>query len=120
MNQFGQAGEKFAAEYLERNGLRVLQRNWRGIEGEIDIIAIEETPQGNELVFCEVKSRHDTRWGYPVEAVNGQKQRRLRRAAGEYLSSVKESVGVSEIRFDVIEVIVKDGMAELDHLRDAF
>ena len=46
-------------------GLRVLDRNWRCREGELDIVARD----GDALVFCEVKTRRGVGYGHPVEAV---------------------------------------------------
>lgn len=55
----GKAGEDIAANYLEREGLKILERNYRFERGEIDIIAEE----GDELVFVEVKARRSTTFG---------------------------------------------------------
>jgi len=49
----GRRGEQLAAQYLERAGFRILDRNWRCAEGEIDIVAAER----RVLVVCEVKTR---------------------------------------------------------------
>ena len=71
----GREGEQVAAEYLERAGLRVLDRNWRCAEGEIDIVAAER----QVMVVCEVKTRSSTRYGTPLEAITRSKRARLRR-----------------------------------------
>ncbi len=77
----GREGEQVAAEYLERAGLRVLDRNWRCAEGEIDIVAAER--QG--MVVCEVKTRSSTRYGTPLQEITRSKQARLRRLAARWL-----------------------------------
>ena len=64
--QLGALGERIAAAYLTDAGLRVLDRNWRCREGELDIVARE----GDALVFCEVKTRRGIGFGHPVEAVD--------------------------------------------------
>ena len=51
-DSLGRRGEQAAVEYLERAGLRILDRNWRCAEGEIDIVAAER----QVLVICEVKT----------------------------------------------------------------
>ena len=52
-DELGRRGEQAAAEYLERAGLRILDRNWRCETGELDIVALER----RVLVICEVKTR---------------------------------------------------------------
>jgi putative endonuclease len=61
-DDLGRSGEQVAAEYLERAGLRVLDRNWRSATGEIDIVAVER----RVLVVCEVKTRSGTGFGTPL------------------------------------------------------
>ena len=72
----GRYGEDVAARHLAEAGLVVLERNWRCREGEIDIVARD----GDVLVVCEVKTRRDTAYGSPLEAVTPRKAARLRRA----------------------------------------
>ena len=76
----GRYGEELAARYLRERGLRVLERNWRCPEGEIDIVALD----GDCLVVCEVKTRAGTGVGDPVEAVTWEKAMRLRRLSAAY------------------------------------
>lgn len=80
---FGKQAEDRAAEYLEKQGLRVLQRNYRCRAGEIDLVAMD----GQTLVFVEVKARHSSVFGSAGEAIDGRKSVRLRRAAAAYISS---------------------------------
>ena len=79
----GKSGEQAAAEYLEASGLRILDRNWRCADGEIDIVAVER----HALVVCEVKSRTSVRYGSPLEAVSRAKRARLRRLSGPIRST---------------------------------
>ncbi len=95
----GRHGEQLAAEYLERSGIRVLDRNWRCAEGEIDIVAA----QRRVLVVCEVKTRSSERFGTPLEAITRQKQRRLRRLAICWV--VAHGVLFDEIRIDAVGVL---------------
>ena len=62
----GRHGEQLAADYLQRAGFRILDRNYRCSDGEIDIVAADR----RVLVACEVKTRSGLRYGTPVEAVN--------------------------------------------------
>ena len=73
----GRAGEQAAVSYLEGCGFRILDRNWRSGDGEIDIVAVER----HTLVVCEVKTRSGTRFGTPLDAVGRAKRARLRRLA---------------------------------------
>ena len=111
-DELGREGEQVAAEYLERAGLRVLDRNWRCAEGEIDIVAAER----QVMVVCEVKTRSGTRFGTPLEAITRHKQARLRRLASRWL--VAHGVLFDEIRIDVIGLIrTPDGLYEIEHIR---
>lgn len=97
---FGSEGEDFAAEYLEKNGLGIICRNFRfGRLGEIDIIARE----AEYICFVEVKTRSSQRFGSPSEAVDLRKQMKIRQLAMIYLK--KFNMTDSFIRFDIIEVM---------------
>ena len=114
-DRLGIRGERIAAAYLTDVGLRVLDRNWRCRDGELDLVARE----GNALVFCEVKTRRGTGFGHPVEAVTAAKQRRLRLLAQRWLAAHDEHA--PDLRFDVVGVLVAgDGPAVVTHLRGAF
>lgn len=111
----GRAGEKLAAEFLERQGLAVLARNWRCAQGELDIIATD----GQQAIFCEVKTRSGVDYGAPLDAIGPNKVRRLRELARAWLAE-RELTG-SPVRFDVISIIWPPrGRITLDHLAGAF
>jgi putative endonuclease len=113
--ELGAHGEHIAATYLTDVGLRVLDRNWRCREGELDIVARE----GDALVFCEVKARRGVGYGLPVEAVTSAKQRKLRVLAQRWLAAHDEHA--PDLRFDVVGVLVGTcGPAVVTHLRAAF
>jgi putative endonuclease len=113
--QTGAAAETAAAAYLERAGLRVIERNVRFVHGEIDLVCRE----GDVLVFVEVKSRR-AQWGDgPASAVSALKQWRLTRLAHHYLKWRR--LGEPRCRFDVVAVTVgDDGALGVRHLRGAF
>jgi putative endonuclease len=108
----GRDGEQAAAEYLERSGLRILARNWRCSEGEIDIVAAER----RVLVVCEVKTRSGTRYGTPLEAISQAKRRRLRRLAIRWLAA--NGVLIDEVRIDAVG-LTRDpaGGFSIEHVR---
>jgi putative endonuclease len=109
----GDRGERAAARFLRRQGLRVLLRGYRTKVGEIDLIARE----GDTLVFVEVKAR---RHGVPAEAVTPEKQRRITLAAMHFLGRYR----LHEVRsrFDVVAIIWPDDRRppQIEHIRNAF
>lgn len=111
----GAQGEDTAREWLEAKGYRTEGTNFRRKAGEIDLIMRD----GDTLVFVEVKTRSAglaTKFGTPGEAVNGSKQAKLLRAAGQYL--MKFGNHPPACRFDVVEVDATTG--DIRHLPDAF
>ena len=107
----GRYGEKIAARYLVEAGWVVLDRNWRGTRGELDVVARE----GDVLVVVEVKTRRGTAYGHPAEAVTPDKLARLRRLTGEWVAT--HPVRPASIRIDVVAVILPAaGAAHVEHL----
>jgi len=113
----GRYGEQLAAHHLRRTGLTLLARNWRCPEGELDIVARD----GDVLVFCEVKTRSSTAFGWPAEAVGSAKAARLRRLAASYLAEQRPMTRGGfwpDVRFDVVSVVQqRSGVAQVEHLR---
>ena len=97
----GAAGERAVAEWYAGAGYEIVDRNWRCREGELDLVAA----RGDEIVFCEVKTRRGDAFGTPFEAVTVTKQRRLRTLAMRWLSEHRVRAG--ELRFDVAAVRVR-------------
>jgi putative endonuclease len=112
----GKIGEDIASRHISKNGYTLLERNFRSRYGEIDIIAKDE----KFLVFIEVKTRKGTKFGYPREAVDGFKQTKIKDIAGLYLS--KKKLWDSNIRFDVVEVILDefDELKSISLIKNAF
>jgi putative endonuclease len=110
--QLGQEGEDTAVAYLEGAGMRVLERNWRCPQGEIDIVAID----GRCLVVCEVKTRRSTVAGQPAEAVTPQKVARLRRLTGAWLAAQRGHF--DDVRIDVVTILrPPGGVPDVRHIR---
>ncbi len=111
----GAYGERVAVRALVDAGMRVVDRNWRCASGELDIVAI----QGDQVIFCEVKTRRVESFGSAVEAVSHRKVRRLRWLAARWLAEHPEVRG--EVRFDVVAIRPqRQGPAQVEHLRAAF
>ena len=100
-------GEELAARYLSKNGLVILERNWRCDFGEIDVIARERS----DLVICEVKTRRTVAYGDPIESVTPRKVRRMRGLALRWLDT--QSVSPRDIRFDVVGILARVVQSEL-------
>jgi len=108
----GKEGEQAAVSYLEGLGFRILDRNWRCADGEIDIVAVER----HTFVACEVKTRSGTRYGTPLDAVGRAKRRRLRRLAAQWLSA--HGVRFDQIRIDVLGLLRDEaGGFTVEHVR---
>ena len=113
----GRAGEEAAASFLEQKGMKVLERNFRSRTGEVDIIALDKDPNGNQetLVFVEVKA-----WStYGIDALeqslNAKKRHKIIETS-KYFLSLHREYRYMAIRFDVI-FISPDGIT---HLASAF
>jgi putative endonuclease len=108
----GRSGEQAAADYLEAEGFRILERNWRCADGEIDIVAVDR----HTFVVCEVKTRSGTRYGTPLESVSRLKHSRLRRLAVRWLTA--HGVHFDRVRIDIVGV-TRDasGGFTIEHVR---
>lgn len=107
----GSRYEEQAAVFLQERGVRILERNFRCRQGEIDLIGRE----GNTVVFFEVKYRKNAACGMPAEAVDGRKQMRICRTADFYRMKRRLCDSVS-MRFDVIAIL----NGEITWYRNAF
>ena len=110
---FGREGEKIAAEYLQKKGYTIVERNFRFRKAEIDLIA----QRGDTLVVVEVKSRTSPYFGTPESFVSSQKIKRLVMAADHYVTIHQLTVTV---RFDIISIIGQNQVKEIQHIEDAF
>ena len=107
----GREKEELAEEYLRQQGYEILDMNFYGRFGEIDIIARD----GETLVFAEVKYRKSERFGNSLEAVDTRKQKKICQTALYYLSRHHISDSVP-CRFDVIGITGED----ITHIKNAF
>ena len=122
----GRLGEDIAADYLQKNGYTVTNRNLHMSRNELDIIAEDES----FIVFVEVKTRtclypEAGPFGIPANAVDISKRKNTVKAARDYLASY---YGGKQPRLDVIEIYIHKGRSELqtptvlkvNHIRNAF
>lgn len=109
----GLVGEMRAAQYLRRNAYRILSANFRTKAGEIDIIAQD----GSCLCFIEVKTRREGGYFPPSDAVDYKKEENVKSAAASFIALSKIKLPV---RYDIIEVILKDDTYSVRHIENAF
>ncbi|MEV7661238.1 YraN family protein [Paenarthrobacter sp. NPDC089316] len=108
----GQNGEALAADFLAGQGMRIVDRNWRCADGEIDIVAID----GDTLVVAEVKTRRSLDYGHPFEAVGEAKLARLHRLVSSWCRA--HEFRAPRKRIDVVSVL-DNGVGDpvMEHLR---
>lgn len=109
----GLLGEVYAARFLRDNGYSILAANYQSKTGEIDIIAGEN----GVCVFVEVKARDKNTLFAPADAVDSQKQERVKSTAAAYLAAEKVR---AEVRFDIIEVLFSGEDYTVNHIKNAF
>ncbi|MFD8756672.1 YraN family protein [Kitasatospora sp. NPDC059577] len=131
----GRYGERVAARRLTEAGLRILDRNWRCVEGELDIVALD----GDTVAVCEVKTRSERSFQQPTEAIDRAKAARLQRLAERWmaerwpghfarLAGADDDVAPTDphwppappggVRIDLVAVVNRArGAALVDHLR---
>ena len=111
--ELGKKGEKIAINYLIDNGYKILEKNYRYIKAEVDIIA----QKNNVLAAVEVKTRSTDHFGNPQDFVNPKKIKLLISAIDNYV--VEKDLDV-EVRFDIIAIIHQKKETKIEHLEDAF
>lgn len=132
----GRYGERVALRHVVSRGWQVLDTNWRGTDGELDIVALD----GDVLVVIEVKTRSGHGFGHPAEAVTPRKLARIKRLTGQWLTVFRERLAAARlteeampgspvpvlpdvrtrfgaIRIDVVAVTLQEqGRAVVEHL----
>lgn len=107
-------GEEISCKYLKGIDYKIICRNFRTNFGEIDIIAKYK----NEIIFIEVKTRLSKKFGYPAEAVDYNKQKKIVGTSKYYLKINR--LEQEKIRYDIIEVYMKDKKIFINHIRNVF
>ncbi|RQO39481.1 endonuclease [Chryseobacterium sp. KBW03] len=113
-NDFGKIAEDLAADYLQKNGYKILIRNFRFQKAEIDIIA----EKNDLIIITEVKARSTDAFMLPHEAVTKTKIKSIVSAANHYMEEFNKD---NEVRFDIISVLPDENKnLIIDHIKDAF
>ncbi|NND80831.1 MAG: YraN family protein [Gammaproteobacteria bacterium] len=110
----GNRAEKLALDYLRKQGLSLLEKNYRSRFGEIDLIM----RQNDYLVFVEVRYRKSGDYGGALASIDQRKQRKLRRTAETYLQRHKASD--QACRFDILCLQGELDQAQIEWLENAF
>jgi putative endonuclease len=112
----GETGEKLAANFLKKKGYRILEKNYRCRQGEIDIVAERKKC----LVFVEVRTRTNTAFMLPADSISYSKQQRVIAAVYHYLQ--EHSLDEKDWRIDFIGIeMSKEGkVINMEHIEGAF
>ena len=110
--ELGKLGEDTVCKYFEKQGYFIVDRNFKCKSGEIDIIATDK----NELVFTEVKTRCSKKYGEAREAVDEHKKKHIKKATQFYIH--KYRLDNKFIRFDVVEVYLKNDKFYINHVKN--
>jgi len=113
-HELGKAGQKAAEAFLKSKGYEIIDRNFHTRSGELDLVVRD----GDYIVFVEVKARKSLEYGYPREAITRTKQKRILKTALAYLT--QNHLHNSNIRFDVVEVLLQQGQTYASHIENAF
>ncbi len=113
-SRLGQKGERLAEAFLKKHSYSIISRGYRSSYGEIDLIA----RQGPVLCFIEVKTRMNSGFGRPEEALTRSKISKISRTALEYIR--KNKLHGITVRFDVVAVSYESGRPELQLIQGAF
>ena len=112
-HELGKEGERLAVKHLIENGYDILEKNWRHMKAEVDIIA----RKADVLVVVEVKTRSSDYWNTPEKAVGYKKINMLMGAIDYYVQQRNLDV---EVRFDIIAIIKNEKASSINHIEDAF
>lgn len=109
----GKLGEEIAIRYLCKKGYTINSRNYYGNHGEIDIIA----SKNNEIVFVEVKTRSNLKFGYPEDSFSKRKRIQLLKAIDHYLVD-HEIECCYHIDLVCVEINKKEWKAKIRHFKN--
>ena len=110
--KFGIIGEKIAQDYLKNKGYEIIETNFYTKKGEIDIVSKKD----NYIVFVEIKTRNNLEYGTPAMAVIFTKKMHIKNSAKIYIHM--NNLYGCNVRFDVIEIIIKNGKCKINHIKN--
>lgn len=110
----GKTGEDLAENFLKKNGFRIIEKNFKGRYGEIDIIALDR----DTLVFVEVKTRTSSQFGNPLEAITSWKLRTLVKTAQFYKLTHQNLPDSLRIDAIAVELFTSGELKNIEHVRN--
>lgn len=114
-DDLGRAGEQQAADYLTKRGYRIVDRNWRCPQGELDIVAVV----GRHLSVVEVKTRRSAAFGHPFDAIDDRKRRRLWQLAYAWRAAHPEVARGRILRVEAVGIVgAVPATVSIEHLED--
>ena len=113
--RLGDCGEECALRHFERLGFALVERNWRGPGGEIDLVLADRSL----TVFAEVKARRSGGLD-PLFALTREKRRRMRSLAAAWLAAHPQRPRTPRLRIDAVAVVLDrdDRLVALEHHED--
>ncbi|WP_439129968.1 YraN family protein [Polaribacter sp.] len=112
-NELGKKGEQLAIDFLLKHDYKILEKNYRYLKAEVDIIALKK----DTLVAVEVKTRSTNFFEAPQDAVKPKKIKLMVSAIDYYVTQKDLDV---EVRFDIIAIVHQQNNTKIEHLKDAF
>ncbi len=116
-NRLGKAGEQIAKDFLLEKGFRFVASNFRYERAEVDLIFCDD--EKKLLIFIEVKTRKNKKFGEPEESVNNAKQLSIKKAVEGFILD-KDEYEKHDLRLDVISVLMGEDGPEINHIENAF
>lgn len=111
----GRVGELLAAEFLRKKGLTILERNYRCVFGEVDLVATDH----GVLVFVEVRTTSSDDLGYPLESIGQKKRSKLTQVACHFMTERQEAEDGA--RFDALAILLREGQEPvIEWVQNAF
>jgi len=112
--ELGRYAEDMAVRFLRKNGYKILERNYKSVFGEIDVIAKD----GESTVFVEIKSRSSPLFGPPYLRVTKRKKENIIKSAISYLK--RYGLIDRECRIDVVSISLDEEPYSIELIKDAF
>lgn len=116
-NKLGANGEIIAKNYLLNKNYKFIKNNYRYERAEVDLIFEDEVSK--MIIFIEVKTRRNKKYGEPEESITFIKQEHIKKAATGFINDFPEFSN-HDLRIDVISILINEGNAEINHIENAF
>jgi len=114
---FGAEGENIARKYLKKKGLKFLCKNYVFHKKEIDLIFLDK--EKKTIIFVEVKSRHNLKYGLPEESIHIFKRKNIMFAVKGFMLSHPQYKDY-DVRLDTISILIENGETKINHLENSF